>query len=331
MPKGEPRLSAQSSKITIVGSGAIGTTIAYSLLLRRPSVELVLFNRDENKARVKAFDMSHCAPCLAGSSVRAGSIDDTAGSDIVVVTAGVLPKADGKRSDVLRDNIEVYRKLIPRLAERSGGAVLVAITNPNDAMSYAAYRLGGLPSARVIGTGTLLDGLRLRTFIGEAYGLDPARIEAEVIGEHGDTMVPLWSRAAYSGVPLDAHLRDAGMDFGAEAKLKILERTKRAGWDIRLAGEHSCFGISFSAVRIVESLLGGAEGPHTLSSLISGDFGVRGVYMSLPVTLGRAGVGSVSAPPLSEAEAEALRASAAAVRAQMDQADALIDASPRAE
>lgn len=324
-------MSARSSKITIVGSGAIGTTIAYSLLLRRPRIELVLFNRDESKARVKAFDMSHCVPRLAGSSVRAGSIDDTAGSDVVVVTAGVLPKVDGKRSDVLRDNIDVYRKLIPPLAERSEGAVLIAITNPNDAMAYAAYRLGGLASSQVIGTGTLLDGLRLRTFIGEAYGLDPAGIEAEVIGEHGDTMVPLWSRAAYSGVPLDAYLRDAGMDFGAAAKLKILERTKRAGWDIRLAGEHSCFGISFSAVRIVESLLGSAEGPLTLSSLVSGDFGIRGVYMSLPVALSRAGVGSLSAPPLSEAEAEALRASAAAVRAQMDQADALIDASPRGD
>ena len=282
-------MSAQSSKITIVGSGAIGTTIAYALLLRRPGVELVLFNRDESKARVKAFDMSHCGPHLAGSSVRAGSIDDTAGSDVVVVTAGVLPKVDGKRSDVIRDNIEVYRKLIPRLAERSEGAVLVAVTNPNDAMAYAAYRLGGLPSTRVVGTGTLLDGLRLRTFIGEAYGLDPAGIEAEVIGEHGDTMVPLWSRAAYSGVPLDAYLRDAGMVFGAAAKLKILERTKRAGWDIRLAGEHSCFGISFSAVRIVEPPRRRRGAAHS-SSLISGDFDVRGVYMSLPVTLGRAGV-----------------------------------------
>jgi L-lactate dehydrogenase len=324
-------LSSRKSKITIVGSGAIGTTIAYSLLLRRPNVELVVFNRDGRKARARTFDMSHCGPCLEGSSVRAGGADDTAGSDIIVMTAGVLPEVDGKRSDVLRDNIEVYRELVPPLAARSPGAVLLAITNPNDSMAYAAYRLAGLPSSRVLGTGTLLDGLRLRTFIGEAYGLDPSRIEAEVIGEHGDSMVPLWSRAAYCGSPLEVWLRGAGKELDAAARRGILERTRRAGWDIRLAGEHSCYGIAFSAVRIIESLLGFSAGPLTLSSLLTGECGIREVYMSLPAVLCRAGIGSIEEPTLSDEEAKSLLASAAAIREQMDQVDAQIGPSTRGE
>jgi L-lactate dehydrogenase len=320
-------LPGNASKITIVGSGAIGTTIAYSLVLRRPKLEIVLRNRDERKSWAKAFDISHCVPALEGSTIRAGSLDETAGSDIVVVTAGVLPKVDGKRSDVLRDNIEAYRGMISPLAARSENAVFIVVTNPIDSMAYAAYRLSGLPASRIIGSGTLLDGLRLRTFIGEAYELDPSKIEAEVIGEHGDTMVALWSRITYAGIPLDEYLRDKGIDFDAAARQRILNKTKRAGWDIRLAGEHSCYGISFSAVRIIEGILGYSAGPLAVSSLMSGDYGIHDVYMSLPSTLGRAGLASRSASPISLDETQALLASAAVLRSQLETVDLLLGAS----
>jgi L-lactate dehydrogenase len=319
-------LSLPTSKITIVGCGAIGTTIAYSLFTRRPGLDLVLRNRDEKKAQVKAFDISHCGPGKERSAIRAGSIDDTAGSDVVVVTAGVLPKEDGKRSDVLRDNIEIYRELIPPLAARSPNAVFIVVTNPVDSMAYAAYRLAGAPASRVLGSGTILDGTRLRTFIGQAYDLDPAKIEADIVGEHGDTMVPLWSGAAYAGRPLAGHLGERGIDFGSAAKEALLEKTRRAGWEIRLAGEHSCYGISFAALRAVESVLGYSKEPLTVSSYSSGGSGQRDLYMSLPAILGRGGIASRSTPPTSEEERVALLASADALRAQMDMVDRQIGA-----
>lgn len=324
-------MPVNANKITIVGSGAIGTTIAYSLVLRRPNLELVLMNRNERKSWAKAFDISHCIPALEGSTIRAGSLDDTAGSDIVVVTAGVLPKVDGKRSDVLRDNIEAYRGIIPPLAARNGNAVFIIVTNPIDSMAYAAFRLSGLSASQVIGSGTLLDGLRLRTFIGEAYELDPSKIGAEVIGEHGDTMVALWSRIKYAGIPLDEYLRDRGIDFDDAARQGILEKTKRAGWDIRLAGEHSCYGISFAVVRIIESIFGYTEGPLTVSSLMSGDFGVRDVYMSLPSMLCRTGISSRATFPISECETDALFVSAAALRSQLEMVDVQLGMSPCGE
>jgi L-lactate dehydrogenase len=254
-------------------------------------------------------------------------MDDTAGSDVVIVTAGVLPAKDGKRSDVLRDNIEIYRQLIPAIVARSPDAVFIVVTNPVDSMAYAAYRFAGVPASQVIGTGTVLDGTRLRTFIGQACDLDPAQIGADIVGEHGDLMVPLWSRAAYAGRPLAECLSERGFDFDEAARGALLEKTRRAGWDIRLAGEHSCYGISFAALRVVENVLGFSEESLTVSSHSAGDAGLRDLYVSLPATLGRRGIiASCLTLPVSEEETEALLASTAALRAQMDMVDRQIDA-----
>jgi L-lactate dehydrogenase len=303
------------AKVTIVGSGAIGSTIAYSLFTRRPGLDLVLRNRDERKAWAKVFDISHSLPESGGGSIRSGSLDDTAGSAVVVVTAGVLPRVDGTRSEVLRDNIAVYRELVPALAALSPQAVFLVVTNPVDSMAYAAWRLSGLPPAQVIGSGTLLDGTRLRCFIAQERSLDPASIEAQVIGEHGDTMVPLWSGVACAGEPLALE---------AAARARLLEKTRRAGWDIRAAGEHSCYGIAFAAVRAIEAVLGLSAETLTVSSLSPGEAGYRDIFVSLPSTLGRGGIVTRSMPKLSDDEARAFAASEAALGAQMDMVDRLM-------
>ena len=190
--------------------------------MRRPGLDVVLRDRDARKAWAKAFDISHCNPCAGVGAMRAGGDDDSAGSDVVVLTAGVLPKEDGEEIGRLRDNIEIYRTFIPPLAERSPDAVFVVVTNPVDSMAYAAYRFAGEPSSRVIGSGTVLDGTRLRTFIGQAFDLDPAKLALDMVGEHGDTMVPLWSEAAYMGTPLAEYLAARGTDLGAAKEALVL-------------------------------------------------------------------------------------------------------------
>ena len=315
----------EADKISIVGFGAIGATIAYSLLMRRLAAEIVVFNRDTRKAMAKAFDLAHCTPGLDGARIRAGELGDTADSDIVVMTAGVLPKEDGTRMDVLRDNVAVYRTIVPRVAQLSPRAVLIIVTNPLDAMTFAACRLSGFLSSRVIGSGTLLDGSRLKCFIAEEYDLDSSHIELEVIGEHGDSMVPLWSRIRYSGKALERYLaaRDRAMDDAVRGRL--LQKTKRAGWEIRLANEHSCYGISFSVVRIIETMLGYWRGAPTVSSLASGAYGIDGICMSLPSILDRDGVKGNELPALSEEESRALQASARVLKEQTDAVDRLLE------
>jgi L-lactate dehydrogenase len=320
------RMSTITRKITIVGSGAIGATVAWSLLLRNAGIEVILVNRDGRKAWANAFDMSHCAPELPARAIRAGTVEDSAGSDALVLTAGVLPRENGTRAEVLRDNVEVYRGMVPDLAERSHSAVFLAVTNPVDAMAYAAWRLAGLPPGRVIASGTALDAMRLRGFAAEAYGLEARRVRIEVIGEHGDTMVPLWSRATYGSRPLAECLTESGADFGDEAKAQLLQRTKRAGWDIRQAGEHSSYGIAFSAARILEAVLGLTEERLDVSAPFAGEYGIERAFMSLPTRLGPGGILERDAPALAEGELAALRASAAAVRALMDEVDGLLGA-----
>jgi len=296
-------------------------------------VDIVLANRDEKKAWAKAFDISHCLPELPDRSVRSGRIEDCAGAAVVVLTVGVRPKETGTRADVLRDNIEVYRGIVPRLAELCPAAVFIVITNPVDAMAYAAYRLAALPRDRVVGSGTALDALRLRAFTAEVYGLDAARLSIDIVGEHGDTMVPLWSTASYDGRSLAEYLAEnsgAGSGFGDADRAALLQKTRRAGWDIRLAGEYSTYGIAFSAARIVEAALGLT--PRTLlvsslnvSSLSSGGLGLdEGAFMSLPTRLGPAGVLGREVPPMTPYELAALHSSTEALRAQMESVDRLL-------
>ena len=133
------------ARVSIVGAGSIGTTIAYTLALRCPALDILLVNRDQRRAWARAFDMSHCAPELPGRAVRSGGLEDCTSSEVIVLTVGVLPKEDGTRSDVLRDNVEIYRAIVPGLAETCPSAVFIVVTNPVDAMAYAAWRLAGSP------------------------------------------------------------------------------------------------------------------------------------------------------------------------------------------
>ncbi len=315
---------ARAHRITIAGTGTIGSTLAWTLMLRRSALELLLWNRDEKRSRAKAFDLSHCRPRLPGAGVRAISLEESELSDIVVISAGVLPDSSGKRGDVLGDNIAIFRDLVPRLSSLSPGAVFIIVTNPVDAMAFAAHRLSGLGAPRIIGSGTLLDSLRLRAFCAEALGLEAGEVEVDVVGEHGDTMLPLWSRARVCGEPIEEYLEARGLELGQRQRLELLERTRRAGWEIRLAGEHSCYAIALSLTMIIDAILDGKPETLALSSLLSGEYGIAGIYMSLPSVLGRHGLVERKTWPLPETELSGLETSAAALRAQMELVDSLL-------
>jgi len=286
-------MNIKKGKVTIVGAGEIGSTTAYGMLLRKSASDIVLANRNAEKARIKAFDMSHCIPHIDGVSIKGGGFEESSDSQVLVLTLGVLPKKDGKRTDVLARNVKIYKELLPCLAKLSPNAVIVAVTNPVDLMAMAACSFSGLPAARVIGTGTLLDTFRFRSFIGKTLGLSPFQVEANVVGQHGESMVPLWSNVRVSGIELKKYVKDNGILWDTNTEKGIMEKTRRAGWDIRLGNEHSRYAIAYTIALIVESILGGEAAFLPVSIKQNGDYGHEGAFMSLPSKLGLNGLSEI--------------------------------------
>ncbi|PLX32393.1 MAG: hypothetical protein C0604_05325, partial [Clostridiales bacterium] len=197
---------------------------------------------------------------------------------------------DGNRTDVLARNVKIYEELVPYLAELSPNAVMVTVTNPVDIMAMAACSFSGFPLERVIGTGTLLDTLRFRSFIGGAIGVSPWEVEAFVVGEHGESMVPVWSNVRVSGMELKKYVEEKGIFWDTSIEEEIIHKTRRAGWYIRLGNEHSRYAIAFSISLIVEAILEAKDKLLPVSVNQNGDYGLDGSFMSLPSKLGQNGV-----------------------------------------
>lgn len=303
-------MGTKANKITIVGTGMIGSTISYTLLIKELASEIVLVNRDKKRARAKAMDFAHCTPFLNEVNIRQGNFEDTINSDIVVITAGALPKENGTRMEVLKSNVQIYKDIIPQISKYSPNAVMIVVTNPVDIMAYAAYKLSEFPSSKVIGSGTLLDTVRFKYLIGRSLNVKPTDIEALVIGEHGDSMVPVFSQAKILKTSIQDYAEANGINFDFEIKQKLIEKTKRAGWEIRLGNEHSCYGISLSVVTIIECMLGLSQAAVPVSTLINDDYGIRNAYLSLPSLLDRNGVKKIEKISLNMEEHNQLSKSA---------------------
>lgn len=312
------------NKITVIGAGAIGSTVVYTLMVKELASEIVLVNRNQTKAEAKAIDMAHCTPLTEEVKVTYGRIEDSKNSDIIVVTVGVLPHEKGTRMDVLASNIQIYKSIIPKVAEYSPNAIIIVVTNPLDSMTYVAYKLSGFPASRVIGSGTLLDTIRFKYILGQKFNINSSNIEALVIGEHGDSMVHIWSQIKFSGRPINEYLKTQGLTLDTDNKLKIIEETKRAGWNIRLANEHSCYGISRSVVKIIESILGFSKGPIPVSTLISENYTINNMFFSLPTILNAKGIDKIEEINLSDDELKELIKSAEIVAKYNTEADKLL-------
>lgn len=299
-------MADKAEKITVIGAGAIGPTVAYALMLKELSSEIVLVNRDVIKGAAKAMDLSHCGPFTGGIKVSHGDYKASEGSDIVVVTVGVLADKNGTRMDVLKSNISMFRDIIPQIAKYCPEAVIVIVTNPLDAMTYAAYKLSGFQASKVIGSGTLLDTMRFRQILGSRLGIDASAIYAEVIGEHGESMVPVWSRVRIGGIPLKDYMSSLGMALNPSLVSEINRETERAGWNIRLGNVHSSYGIALSAVKIIECMLGVSKETVPVSTLLNGEYGIDNVFLSVPVQLDRSGVKRIEIVDLSTEEQKLL-------------------------
>ncbi|MCX6588637.1 MAG: malate dehydrogenase [Acidobacteria bacterium] len=301
-------------KVTVVGAGNVGANCALRIA-DKELADVVLVDIMEGIPQGKGLDIQQSGP-VQGYDVRitgANDYEPTAGSDIVVITAGFPRKPGMSRDDLLLANFEIVKTAAENAMKYSPNAILILVTNPLDAMCWAAWKVTGLPKNRIIGMAGVLDTARFRTFLGEAMGVSVTNINALVLGGHGDTMVPITRLTNVSGVPLSEIL-------DADTIAKIVERTQNGGAEIvkYLKTGSAYYAPSAATVEMVESILKDQKKVLPCAALLEGEYNVNGVFFGVPVKLGSSGIEKIYEVQLTDDEKVQIQKSAAAVQELVD-------------
>ncbi|MBN2047873.1 MAG: L-lactate dehydrogenase [Anaerolineaceae bacterium] len=307
------------TKVAIIGTGNVGATFAFSLLTSGLASEIVLIDANKKKAEGEAMDLNHAVPLTHTARIWSGDYEDAAGAAVTVVTAGSAQKPGESRLALLQRNVEIFRSIIPQIVKHNPDGLLLIATNPVDILSYVAWKLSGLPANRVIGSGTVLDTARFRYLLGQSYDVDPRSIHAFIIGEHGDTEVPVWSLANIAGMRLDDFCNANHLKCPRISHEEIFQRTRNAAYEIIEAKGATYYAVAAGLLRIVEAILRGQTTILSVSSLITDFYGVDDVYLSLPCTLDSGGIEQTLNIELSPLEVEQFQHSAATLKKLIDQ------------
>lgn len=305
-------------KGVIVGAGQVGMACAYSMLIQNVLDEMVLVDINQEKLEGEVMDLEHGLPFIQPTAIKAGTLADGAGADIVIITAGASQKPGETRLDLVQKNVEILKKLIPEVVEHCPEAILLMVTNPVDVLTYAAWKLSGLPRARVLGSGTVLDTGRFRFLLARQLQIDPRSLHAYIIGEHGDSEVPFWSQANVAGSKLISEKTSAQE---MEAFDDIFAQTKNAAYEIIQRKGYTSYAIGLGVTQIVQSIIRDQSRVLTVSSLIDRIYDIEDVALSLPAVVNRTGVTRVLNLELSEKEHAQLKNSATTLRDVIAQID----------
>jgi L-lactate dehydrogenase len=304
-------------RVAIVGVGNVGATTAYALLLSGLAPDIVLINRDRKKAEGEAEDISHAEPWSHTTLVRAGGFEDCATATVIVIAVGAGLAPGETRLDLLKKNAAIFRDVIPKIAATKPTGILLVATNPVDALTHYARKLSAFDPNRVVGSGTILDTARLRVLLGDHYGVDPQSVHAYIIGEHGDSQVPVWSGARIAGLPVEEFCRVRGVAYDKAALDEMALRTRNAYYRIVGTKGATFYGIASALVRVLRSILRDQNTVLTVGSQVPEVLGFGDVTMSFPTIVNAEGVGGVVPLKLDPAEGEALTKSAGAIQRQI--------------
>jgi L-lactate dehydrogenase len=305
---------ARPSRVAVVGAGNVGASFAYALVLSGLAPEIVLIDADTRRAEGEAMDLTHAVPFAKPTRVWAGTLEDTAGAAVTVISAGTAQRPGETRLDLVKRNDAIFASVVPQVAAANPDGIIVVATNPVDVLTYRSIELSGLPSGRVLGSGTILDTARFRAGLAERLGLDARSVHAYVIGEHGDSEVPVWSSANVGGMPLFDYCAFHGIDFSRIERAEIFEATRDAAYAIIERKGATYYAVAAGLMRIVEAILRDQQTVLPVSSLIEDYYGITDVCLSIPSVVGRGGVERLVPIGLSAGEATALRKSAAVLR-----------------
>jgi len=289
-------------KVGIIGAGGVGSATAFALIMRGGARKVILIDANEKRALAEAMDIAHATPFAFASKVKCGGYGDLSGSDVIIVTAGANQKTGESRIDLLERNVRIFQDIIPQVVKSAPNAILLIATNPVDIMTEVALKLSGFPRERVIGSGTVLDTARFKTLLGYHLGVSTKSVHANVIGEHGDSEVLVWSNGDAGTVPLMKLAEKQSNPITAEVVDEIDDCVRNAAYKI-IEGKGSTFyGIAGALCQICQAIATNEYAILTVSSRHDKVESISNVCLSLPTVIGKRGVHQVIYPPLSEDE-----------------------------
>jgi L-lactate dehydrogenase len=308
------KLHFHPPKIAVVGAGFVGSTFAYTLMTRGIASEIILIDQDKNRAEGEAMDLNHGLSFVRPVKIWAGDYSDCKDADIIAISAGAAQKPDEKRLQLVQRNFEAFEEIVPAITRHNRNGILLIATNPVDIMTYATLKLSKFPSNRVIGSGTILDTSRLRYVLGEQLNIDPRNVHAYIIGEHGDSEVPVWSLANVAGTPLRQFCLERSVKCDTGLLSSFFQRVKNAAYQIIERKGRTYYAIGLGLTRIVESILRDENAILTVSSLMQDYYGVSDICLSVPSVVNREGIKTTLKLPLNRSELASFRNSATTLK-----------------
>jgi len=278
-------------KIAIVGAGNVGSTFAFSLMISGLAREIVLIDKNESLAIGESMDLNHGISFAHPTKIYAAGYEGCKDADIVVITAGANQKPTETRTDLVNKNVAIFKEIVPAVAKYASNAILLVVTNPVDILTYVTLKLSGFPSNRVIGSGTVLDTARLKYMISDYAKVDTNNIHAYIIGEHGDTELPVWSNATIGGMDVETYCSEYAKLGNAKSELKeIFEKVKNSAYEIIKLKGATNYSIALSLVKITRSILRNENSILPVSTLVTDYYGISDVCISIPSIVNRNGV-----------------------------------------
>jgi L-lactate dehydrogenase len=286
----------------VVGAGFVGTAFAYSLLIRGLASQIAIIDVNRERAEGEVMDLNHGMPFAQPVRIWAGDYPDCQDADIVVISVDRGQKIEQSRLELAQGNFELLKQIVPNITKYNDKCILLVVTNPLDVMTYAALKLSRFPKNRVIGSGTILDTARLRYLLGERLQVDPRNVHAYIIGEHGDSEVPVWSLANVAGIRLKDYYPLANVPYDQVELDKLFLKVRDAGYEIIKRKGRTFYAVALGMTKIVESIVRNENAVSTVSCLLEDYHGVSDVCLSVPVILNRTGIKEVIKLPLDEKE-----------------------------
>ncbi|HUT72638.1 MAG TPA: L-lactate dehydrogenase [Desulfatiglandales bacterium] len=304
---------ADRRKVAIVGTGQVGSTFAFALMISGLASSIVLIDQRAELAEGHVMDLNHGLSFVSPSRIFAGDYSDCKDASIVVVTAGAAQKPGETRLELVRKNTDIFKTVIPEIV-RYNPRILLIVSNPVDVLTYVALKVSNYPMNRVIGSGTTLDTARFRYLLSSHCAVDPRNVHAYIVGEHGDSEVPVWSQASIGGVSFLDFCTVCETECPEDEREQIFKQVRNAAYEIINKKGSTYFAIALALVRIAGSILRDENSVLTVSALVDGYYDVSNVCLSVPVILNGNGISRILRIALDESEIKRLQASAAVLK-----------------